>query len=59
MYTSKAQTQKVNTIQRLRHSNNSEFWKLFNSKLSNKQTSNKAIANTTYHLYISVFSLGL
>jgi len=47
MYTSKAQTQKVNTIQRLKHSNNSEFLKLFNSKSSNKQTSNKATANTT------------
>ena len=45
---------KLYTIQRLKHSNHSEF-----QKLSNKQTSNKAIANTTYHLYISVFSLGL
>ena len=36
----KHQRHKINTIQKLRHSNPREFWKLFNSKSSNKLTPN-------------------
>ena len=36
----KHQRHNINTIQRLRHSNPREFWKLFNSKSSNKLTPN-------------------
>jgi len=36
----KHQRHNINTIQKLRHSNPREFWKLFNSKSSNKLTPN-------------------